>query len=143
MRKPRATTTSRFARSPSSACAPSIPSSAPIGAPSAARRASRPRVRARAHGHERAARAGDGLLEALGLELRPPQRPAPGERRELRDPEQRQQIEGVPLVALDVEAERNHGGGREELEPDAAFLQPRKVDVAHAAAPQQVSTREQ
>jgi len=72
-------------------------------------------IRARAHQDQCTARAGDGFLEAIGLQLRASQRAAPGERRELRHSEQRQQIEGVAFVALDVEAEGNDGGGCEEL----------------------------
>ena len=144
MRKPRAKTTSRFATSPSSACAPSIPSSAPIGPPARCPpREQGLQIGARAHGDQRSLRARDGALETVGLQLRASERPAPGERRELRHAEQRQQIEGVARIAFDVETEGHDGHDGEELQPDAALLQPRQIDVTDAAPLHEVTAGEQ
>ncbi|MFP8877327.1 MAG: hypothetical protein VCB99_10580 [Myxococcota bacterium] len=54
-----------------------------------------------------------------------------------------EQVQGIRGGALHVHAERYHGGGREDLQADAAFAQARQVDVPDIATRREIAPEEQ
>ena len=144
MRKPRSKTTSRFATSPSSACAPSIPSSAPIGPSPCARRA----IRASRSARERTGTSAP-CERAIALSSRSacssarPSGPRQANGESCARPSSVSRSKALRSLRSMLRPSGHDGHGGEELEPDAALLQARQIDVADAAAPHEIAAGEQ
>ena len=144
IRNPASATTSTFAGSSSSACAPSI-ARTPAGDARAfaAIRAVGREVGGRAQDPQPASGPGREPVRPRREVQRPRQEPSPGRGRPAqRDGEQDHVVARI-VVALDVEVARRLGRGGQDLQRDIALDQPRHVDVAACAALEEVAPPQQ